>query len=230
MSIMDRSVIIAAAKNIRENTELIVNAGNALIKETVEPIPQDTVEKSVKESVLMDKALTSAFNSPEELKSKKLLSAALLIAKKKQLLPAGVPETLGSVLSASISDEAVTKMKTAYQVASGKIDVYEATDAMIDRATARLLAVSDSAVKKGVDYAVKGLELWATASFPPALPVVAMIKNVQPVITNKMQQLVKIGLPKISLLAKKAIRKVGTVIQNKVTSISRNVINLISTI
>lgn len=225
---IDKSFIVGAAKKIKENTELIVNTGNAIIEESTLPVTQEMAQTAVKESMLMNKALTSSFNSSEELKSKKLLSAALLIARKKNLLPAGMPETFGSVSSASISDEAITKMKTAYQVATGKIDVCVAADKMIDRATARLLAVSDVAVKKGVDIAINKIGAVVATVYPPARPVVAVLKFVQPFITEKAQQLVKKGIQKINTVAKKTVRKVVETLKVGVKIFSKPVIRLLS--
>ncbi len=162
---------------------------------------------------LMEKALSSGFNSNSELLAKKAMSAALLIAKKKGLLPENMPENLNGLGAASIVDDAFTRMKTAYQVDSGKIDIYEAADKLIDQATVRALAVSDVVVEKGIDIAVNKIGLAVSIAFPKLSPVVGLMKAFQPFITNKAQKMVKTGIKSMNTVAKKAVRKIGDAIE-----------------
>lgn len=214
---MEKSQIVNIAKNIGEKTKAIVNLENVVVDEAFLPMEQ---ENEIKEtpSPIMESALSSKFNSPEELKAKKVLSAALLIAKKKKVLPVGVPASIDAIGSASTSDETVTKMKAAYQVATGKIDPYKATDLMIDRATSRMLAVSDVVVKKVVDVAIDRVGEVVATVFPPARPVVAVLKVVKPFVTKKVQQLVKKGIKKLGAIAKATVRKIGSKLFSKVKS------------
>ena len=204
---MEKSQIVNIAKNIGEKTKAIVNLENVVVDEAFLPMEQ---ENEIKEtpSPIMESALSSKFNSPEELKAKKVLSAALLIAKKKKVLPVGVPASIDAIGSASTSDETVTKM----------IDPYKATDLMIDRATSRMLAVSDVVVKKVVDVAIDRVGEVVATVFPPARPVVAVLKVVKPFVTKKVQQLVKKGIKKLGAIAKATVRKIGSKLFSKVKS------------
>lgn len=213
---MEKSQIINIAKNIGEKTKAIVNLENVVVDEAFLPMEQ---ENEIKETPsIMESALSSKFNSPEELKAKKVLSAALLIAKKKKVLPVGVPASIDAIGAASTSDETVTKMKAAYQVATGKIDPYKATDLIIDRATSRMIAVSDVVVKKVVDVAIDRVGEVVATAFPPARPVVAVLKVVKPFVTKKVQQLVKKGIKKLGAIAKATVRKIGSKLFSKVKS------------
>ncbi len=199
---MDSNISSIASKlvsNIKEMTDISEAAYSG------EHLP---IVESV-ESTLLNKALESDFNSSSELAAKKVMSAAILIAKSKGLLPESMPENVDGIGAATISDEAFTKMKTAFQVSKGNIDAYEAADKLIDHATARALAVSDGVVEKGVDMAVSKIGLVVAASYPPLIPVVAALSVFQPAITKKAQELVKTGIVKMNEVAKTAVRKVG---------------------
>lgn len=201
---------MAQLENINSTIKDIVTVSEALIN--AETIP---VAVNGKPSTLMESALESDFNSDTELKAKKAISTALLIAKKKNLLPEGVPSSIDGIYAATLVDDIFTRMKVAYQTANGNIDIYEASDIMIDKATTRVLAVSDIMVAKGVDFAINKVGMTIAKAFPPALPIIAAVKCIQPFITEKAQQFVKTGIQKLSSFAKTAVRKVGEFIKNK---------------
>ncbi len=189
------------ASDLVSNIKKISNVSEAAYSGDSLPIVQGM------ESLFMEKALESDFNSSSELTAKKAMSAAILIAKSKGLLPESMPENINGMSAATIADEAFTRMKTAFHVASGKLDAYEAADKLIDHATARALAVSDAVVEKGIDIAINKIGLAVSIAFPKLRPVVSVIKVFQPVITEKAQKLVKKGIVKLNTVAKTAIRK-----------------------
>lgn len=210
---MDISKLSAIASTLIKNTKSAVELGSALVSENSIPTAE-----TQKESQLMESALSSVFNSKQEVDAKKMMSAALLIAKKTGVLPVGVSESISGISSACLADEAVSRMKVAYKVATGEIDAYEASDKLVDQATARLVTVSDTAVKVGVDLAINKLGTWVAAAYPPALPVVTVIKTVQPYITAKAQHFVKKGIEKLNVVAKKAVRKTIDFVKTKVSN------------
>lgn len=177
---------------------------------------------------LFTTALESDFNSKAELDSKKVIAAALIIAKRMGKLPNEIPQDIDAIEAASISDETLSRMKVAYQVSTGKIDVYEAADKLIDIATARMLAVSDKVVEKGVALAVDHIGRVVAKCYPPAQPVVEVAKLCQPYITSQAQKLVKEGIGKLNVIAKKTIRKVGESLRNKVATKTHSIRKLFS--
>ena len=204
------------AEVVGKNTKQIVNVGSTLLSDEV-----TFNEESVKESQLMDAALSSDFNSKAEVNAKKVIATAMLIAKKNNVLPAGMPEIIDGVSSASIADEAISRMKVAYKIATGAIDVEEAADKLIDRATARLVAVSDTMVEKGLNIAINKIGAAIAVVYPQARPVVAVIKVFQPYLTAKVKVLVKKGIQKTNEFAKSAARKIIAKAKTVSTSIAR---------
>lgn len=169
-------------------------------------------------SKLFEDGLESEFNSENELNTKKILGAALLIAKKKGVLPEGIPTDITSLDSASIVDETINKIKVSYQEAIGKIDIYEAADRLIDKATARATTLCEKAVSFGIDFGINKIATFVATAFPPAIPVVICIKQFQPFLTQSAQNLVKKGIGALNELAKKTVRKIGNFITTKVKS------------
>ncbi len=198
---MDSNISSIASKFI-SNIKEITNVSDAVYSGESLPIVQEM------ESPLMEKALESDFYSPSELVAKKAMSAAIIIAKRKGLLPESMPENINGLGAATIADDAFTRMKTAFHVASGKLDAYEAADKLIDHATARALAISDAVVEKGIDMAVSKIGIVVAASFPPLIPVVVALNAFQPAITEKAQKLVKQGIVKMNTVAKESVRKI----------------------
>ena len=161
-------------------------------------------------AIIDEKVLESPIGSTDDLNLKKLAAAALVIAKEKGFVPAELVRD--GTTAASIVDEGITRIKTAYQTAVGKIDVYEAADQIIDRATSRLSVVADRMVAKGVDLALNRVSMYVATAYPPALPVVNVIRTFQPLITKTAQVAVRKGLQKVAETAKAAVRKAGALL------------------
>lgn len=169
---------------------------------------------------LTEKALNSAFDSEAELKVKKAMYAGMLIAKKAGILPAGISKEVTSDEAVSIVDDAFTRVKAAFKVATGELDVIEAADKIIDQGTARLATATEIAVSKGVDMAINKIGVMVIAAFPPAAPVVAVVKSLQPIITQRANEYVRKGINALNKLAKTAVRKTYSLVKEK----SKNVL------
>lgn len=117
--------ISSAAESIDSNISKIENISEAVYSGDNLPVSHGL------QFQLFQDALESEFNSPSELEAKKLMSAALLIAKNKGLLPEGISNKIGAEDVAILVDDTFTIMKAAYQIATGKIDVYEGADIII---------------------------------------------------------------------------------------------------
>ena len=170
-------------------------------------------------SKIFERALESDFNSEDELKAKKIIAAALLIAKHQNKLPDRIPNNISTVDVAVLSDDTITREKVSYQVGEGKIDPYVAIDILIDKATARAIAIADKYVEKGVDFAINKVGKVVEASFPQARPVVEMMKRYQPVISKYVQSSVKSGIKAIGKVSKLGVRKVGEVLHRATSKI-----------
>lgn len=165
-------------------------------------------------SQLLKDALESQFNSRSELDAKKVMGAALLIAKKTGVLPGGINPAVTSTEATSITEESFNKMKAAYKVATGELDVYQATEKIIEKTTARIITYADKTIEYGIELALSTLE----NSFPPIKAVTSTLRAYQPFITEKAQTLVKKGIKKLGECAKKTAPKIIDVVKNTLKS------------
>lgn len=204
---------ITASKKSETYTNIITEAENIL-----------PISSIMTGSEFFEKGLNSKFNSENELNSKKLLGVALLIAKKKGLLPEGIPSNIASFDTVTVVDEAFNKIKAGYQEAIGNIDVYEASDILIDKATARVVSISEKIIAKGIDIGINKIAFHIAKAFPPAIPVVICIKQFQPFLTQASQNLVRKGINALNEVAKKSVRKIGNVITNKIKATLKSLI------
>lgn len=213
---LDQSLISSAASAISSD---IKDRENVLCKDlSGDSLP---VNKGVTSSIV-DVALDSDFNSPSELVVKKAMSAAIIIAKQKGLLPEDILDSVDSNGAAMVADEGFVRVKTAYKVSSGLIDIYEASDLLIDNVTSRTLAIADIFVEKGVDTVISKIGFAIATAYPPLVPLVFVINSYQSTITSKAQQYVKKGISRLNMMAKSAIRTVGNLAKRTIISKLKN--------
>lgn len=98
----------------------------------------------IKEFKCVKDFLEMPINDSKERNLKKMFAAAIVMAKEKGVLPFEMDTS--SVAIASAIDEGLTRLKTGYQVATGELDAIEAADILIDKATARIIAIVDKAI------------------------------------------------------------------------------------
>lgn len=103
-------------------------------------------DKTIKESKTIKDFLDAPDGAKAEKNLKKLLSAVVVVAKEKGLLP-NIPESVPEM--ASTIDDSLVKVKADYQAGAGIISPEEAVDKVIDHATARVVDVIDSAFDSG---------------------------------------------------------------------------------
>lgn len=199
---MEKNGFFEAIHSIGQNIRNVTDLTSAMIE-----LPEGEVKTSY-ESKLADEALSSNFNSPSELALKKVMSTALAIAKAKELLPEGVAKDISGTGMASLVDDVVSRAKVAMKVAEG-LDPYKGADILIDKAAARVAAIADVVVEKGVDLAIDKIGTVVTSVFPQAAPVVAVLKSMQHVITASVQKVVRKGIALVANVAKVAVRKIG---------------------
>lgn len=199
-----------AAKFVIENVKEMAATGiNGIIEEA----------KADNPSPIVKEALESDFDSPSELNLKKATAAAMFIAKKHGTLPVALAAELAedtAVKAASLADDAISRAKAAFWVGLGKINATQAADRLIDKATARLAAVADKAVEKGVDFAIKKVSTWVAAAYPPVVPVVALVQAYQPLISEQAKKIVRKGIQKLNSIAKEGVRKAWNLVKSTV--------------
>ena len=93
--------------------------------------------------------LHSQAGSDKDVKLKKIMATAIMIAKQNNCLPADMPCT-DPVYVAKFADETLSIVKTGYQIATGTLDPVEAVDELIDSAAARTVTVAEYAFDSGL--------------------------------------------------------------------------------
>lgn len=142
-------------------------------------------------------------NDPKEGELKKLFAGAVAAAADSGVLPFDLPENSAESI-ASLVDEGLTRVKTAFKVETEELEIEYVADSLIDHAVARTVAIVDFALDN--DVVGNALANVATACYPPAEAwrpiIVETVRYATPAIKNIVHNVV----PKIATLAKGAVR------------------------
>ena len=185
-------------------------------------------EHSNIQSVLLDTVLEekaeffeNVLNSPisdvANGRVKKLMAAALHIAASKghDIGVAAQPSAI-----APLVDEVYSRLKFGVFVEAGKMKVYEAADALIDKAAARLIVLTETVIAKGIPLVAQKLVDAIAVYYPPIEVVAPFIKNLAQRLTPICQEKAKKGIRFLSTFAKGAVR---TVVGKTETIIKRTI-------
>lgn len=186
--------------------------GNEL---STEELPMIREFKCVKEF------LDLPINDKKEEILKKLFTTSIVIAKEKGLLSFDLPNT--PIEIACAVDEGLTQLKVAYKTATGELDSIEATDALIDRAAVRAIAVADKIIEKGVPVVLDKLCFALTKIYPPATIVVPIIKATERYITIGTKLALRKGINTLAQISKPIVQKAVA----KVKSVAKRVMNFL---
>lgn len=173
-------------------------------------------------SVSSEKAnqlLESLVSSKSDTKFSKIVAAATKIADATGAMKLA-KNTVFDI--ASMSDEAVTRIKVAYQVANGEIDIEDAADKLIDRAAARLITVAEAFIDKKLPIAVDAMSREMVKAFPQTAPLIPIIKNTVAIIQPKLKELAQKGISAVAKHAKNVAPKVIDWAKNKVSSFAKS--------
>ena len=152
---------------------------------------------------------------------KKLFTSSIIFANDKGVLPFNLPDS--PVEIASAVDEGLTRLKVAYQTATGVLDSIEATDVLIDRLAVRTITVMDKVIEKGVPMVLDKLCTVMTKVYPPANAIVPIIKNAERYITVATKVVVRKGIHALAKAAKPIVLRTVA----KVKSVARKVLNFL---
>lgn len=159
----------------------------------------------IKEFKCVKDFLEMPINDSKERNLKKMFAAAIVMAKEKGVLPFEMD--MSSVAIASAIDEGLTRLKTGYQVATGELDAIEAADILIDKATARIIAIVDKAIDYTMPIVVDKLCQVLVKKYPAATPVVSIIKRTERYITVATKAVARKGIRAMAGTAKTVVRK-----------------------
>lgn len=225
MALMNEQIIDAAvetAKNVCEGSTKYSALQSLLLGESVE---QEDIPL-LREFKCVQEFLDLPMNDPKEGELKKLFAGAVTVAAESGVLPFDLPNNTAEGI-ASVVDEGLNRVKTAFKVATGEISIEEAADAMIDRAAARAVALVDFALDN--DVAGNAIANVATAIYPPAEAlrpiIVATVQHTAPIIKTVVHTVV----PKIATAAKTVVRTaISTVKEYGKTLIKKGISALLS--
>ena len=175
----------------------------------------------IREFKTVQEFLDLPINNKKEAILKKLFTSSIILAKNKGILPFNVSDS--PVEIASAVDEGLTRLKVAYQTATGVLDSIEATDVLIDRLAVRTITVMDKVIEKGVPVILDKLCMVMTKVYPPANAIAPIIKSAERYITIATKVVVRKGIHALAKAAKPIVQRTVT----KVKSVARKLLNVL---
>ena len=167
----------------------------------------------IKEFKIVNDYLESPLGDKSETMMKKAFAIAIIIANDKGKLP--FPVTSPEQIAATV-DEGLTRMKTAYLIATGEIDTDQAIEILVDRAAARATAFADRAIEIGVPLLADTLckvmsKHPATASLIPLVKVAE--KYVTPMAKTAVQKGIKATAERTKSFLKNTVKEGKKVVE-----------------
>lgn len=157
----------------------------------------------IKEFKVVQEYLDLPVGDKKEVILKKAFATAVTIAKDKGVLPFEVDS---SEQIASLVDDGLTRMKVAYQTATGKMDVYQAVDALVDRVAVRVVGIADRVIEKGTPVVVDKL-CKAMSKHPYTMALVPFVKAAEKYIAPVAKAAVRAGVAAVAKAAKPILKK-----------------------
>lgn len=158
----------------------------------------------------MQEFLDASLVGDKDTAMKKLFAAGVVMANDAGVLPFDLPDDSPSGV-ASLVDDSLTRVKVAYEVATGAIPLEEVADTLIDAAASRAMAVADT-VLDNPEMSVEIVCNTVSAAFPPITEVVQFVKPViKQVVTRiapKVKEFVCSGINRVSQYAKEVARPI----------------------
>ncbi|MCG0153790.1 hypothetical protein [Phocaeicola vulgatus] len=161
----------------------------------------------IKEFKCVKDFLEMPINDSKEKNLKKMFAAAIVMAKEKGVVP--FETDMSPIAIASAIDEGLTRLKTGYQITTGELDTIEAADILIDKATARIIAIADKAIDHIMPIVVDKLCQVLVKKYPPVTTVVPIIKRTERYITVATKAVVRKGIRAMAGTAKSVVREMA---------------------
>lgn len=200
--------------------EALYNAGRELVQSlsreeaiTSVLIGTDTdvpAPSGIKKSPFVQDFLDHEVGSTTDTRFKQVYAAAIDLAKQNDCLTFDLPQDNPEAIAVLV-DEGLTRVKTAYQLATGAMDPIEVADVMIDKAAARTVAVVENAFESGmVNRTVTDsvVALMTYLHVPDAVAYREIISSVVGRLEPYMQKIAKTGIQVVATTAKQTVRRV----------------------
>ena len=157
----------------------------------------------IKEFKTVQEFLNLPMGDKKEVVLKKAFATAVTIAKDKGVLPF---EVNSSEQIASLVDDGLTRMKVAYQTATGKMDAYQAVDALVDIVAVRVVGIADREIEKRTPIVVDKL-CKAMSKHPNTMALVPFVKAAEKYIAPVAKAAVRVGVAAVAKAAKPILKK-----------------------
>lgn len=157
----------------------------------------------IKEFKVVQEYLDLPVGDKNEVILKKAFATAVTIAKDKGVLPFEVDS---SEQIASLVDDGLTRMKVAYQTATGKMDAYQAIDTLVDRVAVRVVGIADRVIEKRTPIVVDKL-CKAMSKHPYTMALVPFVKAAEKYIAPVAKAAVRVGVAAVAKAAKPILKK-----------------------
>jgi len=164
--------------------------------------------------------LDSPINALNEAEYRKTMAIAVVKAMSTGALP-----KMDAVGVASLVDEGMTRLKTAYQIGAGRIDVYKATDILVDHAEEALQQAAPEAVSVAIDYAATAITAGLASIYPPAAAVEPFIRSAAEYIKPHAVKFVQKGITKVAESTRKYIRETAPKAEKWLTNKAKGLLN-----
>ena len=179
--------------------------------------------------------LESPINSLNEAEYRKTMAVAVVKAMSTRALP-----KMDAVGVASLVDEGMTRLKTAYQIEEGEIDVFKATDILIDHAVIRTASVVESvvdqaeealhqaapeAVSATIDHAATAISIGLASIYPPAAIVEPLIRGAAEYIKPHAVKSVQKGITKVAESTRRFIRETAPKAEKWLSNKAKSLLN-----
>lgn len=179
---------------------------------------KETQTESLRQFRCIKEYLDMPIGDRRESGLKKIFATAVITARDKGVLPFELPEGGADAIAATI-DEGLTRTKVAYRVATGKIDVVEGANILIDKGASRVTSAVNKVFKSGVvsEVVSRGVvRLCKWVGFPQVEKYRPVIKAVIHRVEEPVRKVVTKGIKFVATAAKTVVRAAATVLSKAI--------------
>lgn len=178
----------------------------------------EQIESSIQEapSTTIKDFLNAPLGSDKDAQLKKIMAIAVTLAKQNDCLPVPLPSN-EPVEIAKFADEALYRVKIAYQAATGILDPVEVADALIDSAATRVVAVTEYAFESGAINKVLTQGIVAVLTYfkvPNAQAYASYISKFINKVEKPIKEKIIYGINLIQNKAKVLAQQIATSVKN----------------
>lgn len=170
-------------------------AGEAMNDESID---------SLREFKCVQDFLDMPFNDPREGDLKKVFAGAISAASEMGILPFEMDYDSAESLASAV-DDGLTRIKFAYQLGTGKLNVEQVADMLVDHYAAKAIALADYAIDYGANAIATAVTSALAFVYPPAAALDPVIRTGMAIVGNKAKTFVRKAALYVTSAAKKVV-------------------------